>query len=58
MQRIRKRPPSSDTPEALRSPCSREHEEQCWSTSGESFVAEAKLVAKVERDLAKLESVG
>jgi ribonuclease HII len=49
---------SLDTPEALRSPCPREHEEQCWSTSGESFVADAKLVAKVERDLAKLEEQG
>jgi ribonuclease HII len=49
---------SLDTPGALRSPCPREHEEQCWNTSGESFVAEAKLVAKVERDLAKLDEQG
>ncbi len=49
---------SLDTPEALRSPCPSQHTEQCWSTSGETFVAEPKLVAKVERDLAKLEAQG
>jgi ribonuclease HII len=49
---------SLDTPEALRSPCPREHEDQCWSTSGEAFQADPKLVAKVERDLVKLEEQG
>ncbi len=49
---------SLDTAEALRSPCPRQHGEQCWNTSGEAFVAEAKLVAKVERDLARLEAQG
>jgi ribonuclease HII len=49
---------SLDTPEALRSPCPREHADQCWNTSGEEFQADAKLVAKVERDLSKLEEQG
>jgi ribonuclease HII len=49
---------SLDTPEALRSPCPNAHEDQCWNTTGESFVADAKLVAKVERDLAKLADQG
>jgi ribonuclease HII len=49
---------SLDSAEALRSPCPREHHEQCWNTGGEAFVADAKLVAKIESDLDKLERQG
>jgi ribonuclease HII len=49
---------SLDTAEALRSPCPTDHAEQCWNSTGEAFIAEPKLVAKVERDLAKLEEQG
>jgi ribonuclease HII len=49
---------SLDSPEKLRSPCPGDHADQCWSASGEQFVAEAKLVAKVEGDLARLEQQG
>jgi ribonuclease HII len=45
---------SLDTAEALRSPCPPAHARQCWSAAGETFVAEPKLVGKVERDLARL----
>jgi ribonuclease HII len=49
---------SLDGAEALRAPCPGDHIEQCWGTSGESFVAEPKLLADVERDLAKLDGQG
>jgi ribonuclease HII len=49
---------SLDSADALRSPCPGDHHEQCWNTAGEAFVADAKLVAKVERDLEKLERQG
>jgi ribonuclease HII len=49
---------SLDAPNALRAPCPHEHAEQCWSVTGEAFVADAKLVRKVESDLAKLEARG
>lgn len=49
---------SIDGAAALRAPCPADHVEQCWGAADESFVAEPKLVAAVERDLAKLESQG
>ena len=49
---------SLDTPQVLRTPCPGEHAEQCWSVAGETFVAEAKLLRQVERDLAKLDDRG
>jgi ribonuclease HII len=52
---------SLDSPEELRAPCPRaptDHAAQCWSHEGEAFVAEPKLVAKLARDLDKLEARG
>ncbi|HEV3192715.1 MAG TPA: hypothetical protein VGY54_19540 [Polyangiaceae bacterium] len=49
---------SLDTAETLRSPCPEAHAEQCWSKLDEGFLADEKLVAQVERDLAKLEEQG
>lgn len=45
---------SLDTASALREPCPPEHAGQCWSTAGETFAADSKLVSQVERDLEKL----
>jgi ribonuclease HII len=49
---------SLDDPAALRAPCPGNHIEQCWGLTGEGFAAEPELVAKVERDLAKLGDQG
>jgi ribonuclease HII len=49
---------SLDDASSLRAPCPADHMDQCWSVAGEGFTAETALVAKVERDLAKLESHG
>jgi ribonuclease HII len=49
---------SLDGAEALRAPCPTDHAEQCWDTTGEELSCDAKLVALVERDLAKLEAAG
>jgi ribonuclease HII len=49
---------SLDARDALRAPCPEHHAAQCWDTGGEAFTSDAKLVAKVEKDLAKLEEQG
>jgi ribonuclease HII len=49
---------SLDSADVLRSPCPEAHSGQCWSNEGEAFCAQPKLLAKVERDLAKLEDQG
>jgi ribonuclease HII len=49
---------SLDGADALRKRCPTEHTEQCWNTSGETFAADDALVARVERDLAKLAREG
>jgi ribonuclease HII len=49
---------SLDGAESLRAPCPSDHADQCWRANGEEFAAEAKLVAEVGRDLAKLDAHG
>jgi len=49
---------SLDTAGTLRAPCPDGHAAQCWSTHGEAFGADAKLLAKVGGDLARLEAHG
>lgn len=49
---------SLDARETLRAPCPEQHAAQCWDTEGEAFTSDAKLVAAVEKDLAKLEGQG
>ena len=52
---------SLDSRDALRAPCPEHHGAQCWGTRDEALVStpeQAKLVAKVEKDLAKLEELG
>jgi ribonuclease HII len=49
---------SLDDPEVLRAPCPSDHADQCWSPGGDAFAAEGKLVADVERDLARLDAAG
>lgn len=49
---------SLDTAAALRQPCPTDHAEQCWSSAGERFTADSKLVSRVERDLETLASQG
>ena len=49
---------SLDSADALRAPCPEDHANQCWSAEGEAFSADAKLVAKVERDLDTLAARG
>jgi ribonuclease HII len=49
---------SLDAAEVLRAPCPGEHAAQCWSAEGEAFGCNDKLLARVERDLAKLEDAG
>ncbi|HEX8791514.1 MAG TPA: hypothetical protein VF765_11235 [Polyangiaceae bacterium] len=49
---------SLDARETLRAPCPEHHAAQCWSAGDEAFQSDAKLVAKVEKDLAKLEEQG
>jgi ribonuclease HII len=49
---------SLDTAEVLRAPCPEAHARQCWDRTGEAFACDAKLLARVERDLAKLEQQG
>ena len=47
-----------DGPETLRAPCPPGHHRQCWDASTEAFVADPALVAKVQRDLDRLEQQG
>jgi ribonuclease HII len=52
---------SLDTRDALRAPCPEAHAAQCWDAREEALISSpehAKLVAKVEKDLAKLEEQG
>ena len=49
---------SADSAEALQAPCPRDHVHQCWRDDGEAFEADDKLVAQVERDLARLADTG
>lgn len=49
---------SIDGADALRSPCPRDHEAQCWDAAGEVFVCDETLLAQVERDLGRLEAAG
>jgi ribonuclease HII len=49
---------SVDGREALRAPCPEAHAAQCWNTGTEAFAGDAKLLAKVEKDLANLEEQG
>jgi len=49
---------SLDAAEVLRAPCPGEHAAQCWSAAGEEFGCDEKLLARVERDLVKLEEAG
>jgi ribonuclease HII len=49
---------SLDAAEVLAAPCPGEHGAQCWSAEGEEFLCDAKLLARVERDLAQLEAIG
>jgi hypothetical protein len=49
---------SLDAAEVLEAPCPREHASQCWSAVDEEFACDPKLLARVERDLAKLEDAG
>ncbi len=49
---------SLDPGDTLRALCPSRHASQCWDARGEAFTAEAPLVAQVERDLAKLASLG
>jgi ribonuclease HII len=49
---------SLDAAAELRSPCPTAHMDQCWGTTGEAFVAEPELLAKVERDLDRLHAQG
>lgn len=49
---------SLDTALGLQAPCPGDHGDQCWSTAGEGFLAEANLVARVEQDLARLAARG
>lgn len=49
---------SLDARETLRAPCPEHHAAQCWDAQGEPFASDAKLVAKVEKDLARLEEQG
>jgi ribonuclease HII len=44
--------------EKLREPCPRQAEAMCWDASGETFAAEPKLLAKVERHRALLATRG
>jgi ribonuclease HII len=49
---------SLDPEESLRAPCPDAHAGQCWNTGEETFSAEAKLLARIERDLEKLAGQG
>ncbi len=49
---------SLDSAETLRSPCPQGHADQCWSPTGEAFIADEKLVLQVARDLDKLAQQG
>lgn len=49
---------SLDAAEVLRAPCPGEHAAQCWSAQGEEFGCDEKLLARVERDLERLEAAG
>jgi ribonuclease HII len=47
-----------DSKSELRRPCPSHVEAQCWSTEGESFEAEDKLVGRITADLERLASQG
>jgi ribonuclease HII len=47
-----------DDEATLQSACPSHHVDQCWSTEGEALAADASLVTKVERDLARLAERG
>jgi ribonuclease HII len=49
---------SLDSSDELRAPCPSRHLNQCWGTTDEAFMADAELVATVERDLGRLEAKG
>jgi hypothetical protein len=49
---------AADDRAALRAPCPREVEAQCWSAEGEGFLASDELVRAVEGDLDRLASRG
>ncbi|HEY8091560.1 MAG TPA: hypothetical protein VIF09_27030 [Polyangiaceae bacterium] len=49
---------SMDGPAALRAPCPGDHLGQCWDPGDEPFQCDAKLLAKVERDLEALGAAG
>jgi ribonuclease HII len=49
---------SLDDADTLRAPCPGDHVEQCWGMTGEAFAAEPELVAKVARDLGRLDEQG
>jgi ribonuclease HII len=49
---------SLDSADALRSPCPTDHRAQCWDEGGEAFACDPVLLAKVERDLDRLEAQG
>jgi len=49
---------SLDAAEVLEAPCPGAHAAQCWSAEGEVFGCDDKLLARVERDLARLEDAG
>src|SRR5271166_1135769 len=52
---------SLDSRDTLRAPCPEHHRAQCWDARDEALISSpehTKLVAKVEKDLAKLEEQG
>jgi ribonuclease HII len=49
---------SLDSPGALTMRCPAHHKDQCWSTAGEAFAAEAPLLSSVEKDLENLAKRG
>jgi hypothetical protein len=49
---------SLDSRETLQAPCPVQHAAQCWNARDEALTSDPKLVAKVEKDLAKLEEQG
>lgn len=49
---------SIDSHDELRAPCPGDHWRQCWDARGESLACEPRLVAQVERDLARLDARG
>jgi ribonuclease HII len=49
---------SLDSSAALRTPCPEAHGGQCWDTGGDAFVADDRLVARIEKDLTHLAERG